>query len=60
MPPQFGYIIPTDVVGAFADAILQDKVPLIPGEDGLEGIKVTEAMYQSAQERRWVKLSELK
>lgn len=52
--PRLSYVIPTDVVGAFADSIIGNKPPLISGEEGLEGIRVIDAMYRSAMENRWV------
>lgn len=62
----FGYptpgqqdIIPVDVVDRFAQSIEEDIPEIIPGEDGLEGIRIIDAMYLSAAERRWVKLSEI-
>jgi len=33
---------------AFAGAIAHDRVPLTPGEEGLQDMRVMEAIYQSA------------
>jgi predicted dehydrogenase len=33
---------------AFADAITHDRIPLTPGEEGLQDMKVIEAIYQAA------------
>ena len=33
---------------AFADAIMHDRIPLTPGEEGLQDMRVIEAIYQAA------------
>ncbi len=43
-----------DYVRGFAEAILTGSAPAITGEDGVAALKVVEAIYQSAGEKRWV------
>jgi predicted dehydrogenase len=38
----------------FIDAILHNSEPPISGEDGVAALRVVEAVYQSAAEKRWV------
>ena len=38
----------------FADAILSDREPAITGKDGVAALEVVEAVYASAEEKRWV------
>jgi glucose-fructose oxidoreductase len=40
----------------FAECILQDRQPLTPGEEGLADLRVMEAIYESANTGRTVKL----
>jgi predicted dehydrogenase len=42
---------------AFADAILHDRVPLTPGEEGLQDMRVMAAIYQSAASGSVVKMA---
>jgi predicted dehydrogenase len=44
-------------VQAFAEAILTDGTPPIRGEDGVSALKVVEAIYRSASEKRWVEVN---
>ena len=62
IPPQYASrqpmvpgVIPTDLVGAFADAIANDADPIIDGQAGYEGMRVIDAMYRSAAEHRWIR-----
>ncbi|OGV62460.1 MAG: hypothetical protein A3K19_33425 [Lentisphaerae bacterium RIFOXYB12_FULL_65_16] len=43
-------------VRAFADAILNNGTPPITAEDGHAALKVVEAIYKSAEEKRWAKV----
>ncbi len=43
-------------ISAFADALLKDTEPPIPGEDGLWSQQVVAAVYQSAEEGRQITL----
>ena len=63
---EFGYptpkqqeIIPVDIVDRFASSIEQNIPDVIPGEDGVEGIRSIDAMYKSAAERRWGNIKEI-
>ena len=42
----------------FADAILCDRSPVVTGQDGVAALKVVEAIYKSAGEKRWVRVAE--
>ncbi len=46
-------------IHAFADAVLNDTAPPIPGEEGLWSQRVVEAVYQSAESGRMVQVSEV-
>ncbi len=57
-------ITPSEVVNIyqaqiedFSDAILNDRVPAVPGEDGLWNLRVVLAAYESARTGRAVRLS---
>jgi predicted dehydrogenase len=39
-----------------AQCIVQNREPIVPGEEGLRDIRIIEAIYQSARERRRVAL----
>ena len=41
----------------FAEAIIVDREPMITGADGVYALRVVEAIYRSAREKRWVALS---
>jgi predicted dehydrogenase len=58
LPPVKGYsgVMGLDYVKDFADAVLTGRPPAISGEDGVAALKVVEAVYRSAQEKRWVKV----
>ncbi len=43
-------------VRAFAEAILTDGTPPITGEDSVAVLKVVEAIYRSASEKRWMEV----
>jgi predicted dehydrogenase len=43
-------------VQAFVDSIRNNTKPPITGEDGVAVLKVVEAIYKSAKEKRWVKV----
>ena len=40
----------------FADAIIHDREPMIPGEEGLWNLRIILAAYESARERRAVEI----
>jgi len=56
LAPVKGYsgVMGLHYVHDFADAVLHDRQPRIRGEDGVAALKVVEAVYRSAQEKRWV------
>jgi predicted dehydrogenase len=39
-----------------AQCVLQDREPIVAGEEGLRDLRIIEAIYQSARERRRVVL----
>ncbi len=39
-----------------AECIISDKIPIVPGEEGLADLRVIEAIYRSAKEQRSVSL----
>ncbi len=43
-------------VRGFADSILNNKTPVITGEDGIAALKIVEAVYRSAAQKRWVEV----
>jgi predicted dehydrogenase len=47
-------IMGLDYVRDFADAILTGRPPAITGEDGVAALKVVEAIYASASQKRWI------
>jgi predicted dehydrogenase len=59
LEPTSGYsgCLGTRYVRAFAEAILTDGTPPITGEDGVAALKVVEAVYRSASEKRWVEVA---
>ena len=59
LEPTAGYSgrMGVEYVRAFADAILNDTTPPITGEDGVAALKVVEAVYRSASEKRWVEIA---
>ena len=58
LPPVKGYsgVMGLEYVKDFADAVLNNRPPAISGEDGVAALKVVEAVYRSAQEKRWIKV----
>ena len=38
----------------FVDAVREKRAPAVSGEDGVAALKVVEAVYRSATEKRWV------
>jgi predicted dehydrogenase len=40
-----------------AQCVLQDRDPIVAGEEGLRDIRIIEAIYRSARERRRIALS---
>ncbi len=56
LTPVKGYsgVMGMDYVRDFAEAVLYDRPPAISGEDGVAALKVVEAVYRSAEEKRWV------
>lgn len=60
LDPVAGYsgVMGLGYIKDFADAILTDRPPSITGEDGVAALKVVEAIYTSAEERRWVAVSD--
>ena len=55
VPGYAGYM-GREYVRAFADAILTGGEPPITGEDGVAALRVVEAVYQAAAEKRWVEV----
>jgi predicted dehydrogenase len=45
-----------EYVRMFADAVLTGNEPPITGEDGVAALRVVEAVYRAAAERRWVEV----
>jgi predicted dehydrogenase len=43
-----------------SECILQNKLPHTPGQEGLQDMRIIEAIYQSAREGRVVKLPNIK
>ena len=58
LEPVAGYagFMGLEYVRTFAQAVLQDTPPPISGEDAVAVLKVVEAIYQAAAEKRWVKV----
>ncbi len=56
LPSVKGYsgLMGLEYVRGFADAILNDRDPVISGDDGVAALKVVEAVYRSDRERKWV------
>lgn len=46
-----------EYVRSFAEAILTDGTPQVTGEDGVAALKVVEAVYRSAFEKRWMEVA---
>lgn len=44
-------------VREFVDVIATDGTPRVTGEDGVAALKVVEAVYRSASEKRWVEVA---
>lgn len=42
-----------EYVRDFAEAVLENREPVVTGRDGLKALQVVEAIYDSARERRW-------
>lgn len=45
-----------EYIRAFADWILEGKKMFVTGEDGLNALKVVDAIYQSAKTNKWTKI----
>lgn len=43
-------------VRGFAESILNNQAPFITGEDGVAALQVVEAVYKSAERKRWVEV----
>jgi len=58
LEPVEGYsgFLGIEYVRAFVDSILNDTVPPVTGEDAVAALKVVEAVYRSASEKRWVEV----
>lgn len=54
--PGYGGYMGYEYIQGFADAILKGDNPAITGEDAVAALKVVEAVYKSATEKRWVKV----
>jgi predicted dehydrogenase len=54
--PGYGGYMGREYVRAFADAILSGGEPPITGEDGVAALRVVEAFYQAADEKRWIEV----
>ena len=54
--PAEGYsgIMGLEYVRDFAEAIIVDREPKISGADGVAAMRVVEAIYRSAREKRWI------
>jgi predicted dehydrogenase len=52
----YGGCMGREYVRAFADAILSGGEPPITGEDGVAALRVVEAIYQAADEKRWIEV----
>jgi predicted dehydrogenase len=46
-----------EYVRSFTNAILNNRKPLVTGEDGVAALRVVEAVYKSAEKKRWVEVS---
>jgi predicted dehydrogenase len=57
VPGYSGYM-GLEYVRAFADSILKDTTPPVTGQDGVAALKVVEAIYRSAAEKRWVEVAQ--
>ena len=55
LEPIAGYsgIMGLEYVRDFAEAVLEDREPMVTGLDGLKALQVVEAIYESAREKRW-------
>ena len=54
--PGYAGFMGREYVRGFAQAILKDETPAITGDDAVAALKVVEAVYRSASEKRWVKV----
>jgi len=59
LTPVKGYsgIMGLDYVRDFADSVLNNRSPKITGQDGVAALKVVEAVYRSANEKRWIEVN---
>lgn len=55
-PPGPGATMWAGQLDHLADCILQNRTPIVAGEEGLRDIRIIEAVYQSARERRRIVL----
>jgi len=46
-----------EYVRTFVDAIRRNEAPPIAGEDGVAALRVVEAVYRAAGERKWVEVA---
>jgi len=58
LAPVKGYsgVMGLEYVRDFADAVLSNREPVITGGDGVAALKVVEAVYKSAREKRWIEV----
>ena len=54
--PGYSGFMGLQYVRAFASSILNDTAPPIAGQDAVAALKVVEAVYRSASEKRWVEV----
>ena len=52
----YGGFMGLEYVRLFADTVLNGGTPPITGEDAVAALKVVEAVYKSASEKRWVRV----
>jgi predicted dehydrogenase len=55
--PGYAGYMGREYIRGFAEAIVEGKRPAITGEDAIAALQVVEAIYRSAAEKRWVKVS---
>jgi len=60
LEPTRGYsgCMGSQYVRSFAEAVLSDRTPPVTGEDGVAALKVVEAIYKSASQKRWVEVAQ--
>jgi len=58
LAPVKGYsgVMGLEYVRDFADAVLSNRQPTVTGRDGVAALKVVEAVYESARQKRWIEV----